>query len=218
MSKIQSTDSPEKWEKLSSEEVARARVFSLRVARMRRPITVAQKAAGETEKKEDDYYTIESPDWSNIIAFTEELEVVLVEQFRHGVEEITLEVPGGILDPEENPEEAVIRELREETGFSVQQVKSLGWVHPNPALMANKCHLFIGTGARLTTATDMDEDEDIRVRLEPLEQVVKCIQDQTFTHALMIAGFFRLFASEEISSECFSDEQLAHVRSIFKHL
>lgn len=184
-----------KWEKLSTSEVAKARVFSLHVARMRRPITERQEALGETEEKEDDYYTIKSPDWSNIIALTEDKQVVLIEQFRHGVEDITLEIPGGILDPNENPEEAVVRELREETGYSVKEVHSLGWVHPNPAMMANKCHLYFGTGARLTSDTDMDEDEDIRVRLASLEQVVEFIKDSSFTHALMIAGFFRLLSS-----------------------
>ena len=175
-----------KWTTLSTELVAKARVFSLMVSRMRSP----------DGGVEDDYYTIDCPDWNNVIALTSDNQVVMIEQYRHGVDEISLEIPGGIIDPDESPEIGAIRELAEETGYTAKEVHSLGWVHPNPAIQPNKCHLFLATGAELTQTTNLDHDEDIEVRLVPLEDIPKLVFAGKFTHSMMVAAFFKYFNSE----------------------
>ena len=93
---------------------------------------------------EDDFYYINSVDWVNVIALTKDSEVVMVEQYRVGVDLITLELPGGILDSKnEDPKQAAQRELLEETGFSGTDFQDLGWVHSNPAMINNRSHSFL---------------------------------------------------------------------------
>ena len=165
------------WKRLDTRLVAKARVFSLNVSRMQSP----------DGSYEDDYYNLDCPDWSNIIALTPDNKLVLVEQYRHGIDEISLEIPGGIIDPNEDPQSGTVRELAEETGYTVDSVHSLGWVHPNPAIQANKCHLYFGAGAKLTQELNLDIDEDIAVRLVPVEEIVELIIQRKFTHSLMLS-------------------------------
>lgn len=174
------------WTKLDTRLVAKARVFDMNVSRMRSP----------DGSYEDDYYSLDCPDWSNIIALTADKQVVLIEQYRHGIDDISLEIPGGIIDPNEDPEAGTVRELAEETGYTVKKVHSLGWVHPNPAIQANKCHLFYGVGAELTKERNLDIDEDIAVKLVSLDEVLTAIMEERFSHSLMIAAFLKLFCSD----------------------
>src|SRR6185503_4827087 len=92
--------------------------------------------------------TIELWDWSVVAAVTDQDEWVMVEQHRHGVNALTLEPAGGIIDTGESPEEAAIRELVEETGYGGGKLVALGWVHPNPALSSNRAFLFLARGVR----------------------------------------------------------------------
>ena len=84
------------------------------------------------------FYVVEAPDWINVIPLTPDNEVLLLRQFRFGVDDFTLEIPGGICDPGEPPLEAAGRELREETGHAAGEIVELGWVHPNPAIQNNR--------------------------------------------------------------------------------
>ncbi|MEX2396697.1 MAG: NUDIX hydrolase, partial [Balneolales bacterium] len=91
-----------------------------------------------------DFFVIEAPDWINVVAMTSDDHVVLVEQYRHGTEEATLEIPGGVIDEtDDSPLQAAKRELSEETGFTSPKWTPLGSVSANPAIMNNRCHLFL---------------------------------------------------------------------------
>ena len=79
------------------------------------------------------------PDWINVIPLTDDGQVVMVRQYRFGIEGFTLEIPGGMCDPGEPPLEAARREMREETGYAPSEMIELGWVHPNPPLQNNRC-------------------------------------------------------------------------------
>src|SRR6476469_5123856 len=86
---------------------------------------------------------LDVPDWCNIIPVRKDGRIVMVRQFRFGAWQPSLEIPGGIVDPGEDPQTAAVRELAEETGYRPARVIALGHVHPNPALQPNRCHSFL---------------------------------------------------------------------------
>ncbi len=92
----------------------------------------------------------------NVIALTDREDVVLIRQYRHGIGEVTLEIPGGLMDADE-PLAAAKRELLEETGYRAEEWIDLGYVHPNPAIQNNRCYTFLALGAKLAGAQSLDE-------------------------------------------------------------
>ena len=107
---------PKPWDIVSSERRDRLRIFGLRV----------DCAVSPRTGKAHDFYVLESGSWVNVIPLTPAQEVVLIRQHRHGIREVTLEIPGGIVEPGDSPQEAARRELREETGLAVGRAEPLG--------------------------------------------------------------------------------------------
>ncbi len=131
-------------------------------------------------------------DWVNVVALTPQREVVLIEQYRHGIEEITLEIPGGMIDRDEQPSRAGERELREETGYVGDSVTVIGTAHPNPAFQSNHVHTVLVTNARKVAETQFDHGEDIAVHLVPLSEVRGLIRERRITHSLVLLAFYWL--------------------------
>ncbi len=136
------------------------------------------------------FFVIESSDWVNVIPLTPEGKLVLVEQYRHGTEEISLEIPGGLIDPGETPAEAARREMHEETGYDTNDIVYLGTVAPNPALQNNRCHSYLARNVVPTAAQHLDPTEDIAVRLVDPADVPGLIAEGTISHALVVAAFY----------------------------
>src|SRR5581483_3334777 len=141
------------------------------------------------------FYILHPPDWVNVIAITSAGEIVLTEEFRHGTERVELEIPSGIIESGEPPRDAAVRELREETGYeptSATEIRELGTVSPNTALMSNTSYTFLITNVRRSATPSFDEMENIAVRLIPRSEVETLIRSGAIRHALILAAFYWL--------------------------
>lgn len=168
------------WERTESEIVADCRVFRVRRDLNRNP-------RGRTVH---DFYVLEAPDWVNIIPLTARQEVVMIEQYRHGVDAVTLEIPGGIVDPGETPGEAGLREMFEETGYQADEAFYLGRTHPNPAIQSNWVHTYLAPNAvHVGQPEAHDSTEHTLVKLVPLAEVPQLIAAGAITHSLVVVGF-----------------------------
>lgn len=167
-----------KWQLIDSKTDRDYRVFKVNTLQALSPRT---NAVGE-------FYTIETRDWVNIIPLTEKQEVVMIKQFRHGSGEITLEIPGGLVDDEHHME-AALRELSEETGYAGKDAIYLGATNPNPAIFNNLCHTYLVRDVEKTREKNLDPDEDIEVTLVPLSEIPVLIAKGIINHALVIVAF-----------------------------
>ncbi|HQP55774.1 MAG TPA: NUDIX hydrolase [Syntrophorhabdus sp.] len=146
-------------------------------------------------KKAGRFYVIDTNDWVNIIPITEDGQVVMIQQYRHGSKNITLEIPGGLVD-DESPENAALRELLEETGYQGDNVTYLGATNPNPAIFNNLCHTFLVRNVKKVSETNLDDNEDIEVTLKPIEEIPSLIADGSINHALVIIAFHFYFSRQ----------------------
>jgi 8-oxo-dGTP pyrophosphatase MutT (NUDIX family) len=139
-------------------------------------------------------YVFEFDSWANVVALTKNNEVVLVKQYRHGVQEVLLELPGGVVDDGENPLEGAKRELMEETGYSAGNIIEVGRLYPNPAIQHNTLFCYLATDVELAGAQHLDEAEEIEVQLIPLDELVEMATQGKFLHALNVAVLFQALA------------------------
>jgi ADP-ribose pyrophosphatase len=170
------------WRRERSEQIADCRVF-----KVRRDISADPRGRGE-----HDFYVIEAPDWINVIPVTGSGEVVFVELYRHGSGEVSLEIPGGMVDPGEEPHETAARELLEETGYEAREVVLLGRTRPNPAIQDNWLHTFLARDVEHRREPSDAGTEQTRVRLVPLEQIPALVAGGEITHSLVVVGFHLL--------------------------
>jgi len=154
-------DHPRPWERLSSRDVAEYESFRVREDRSRSP------KDGEVST----FHVALSPGGVAVVAVTDDGRLLMVEQFRHGTRELSLEIPSGLVDDGEGPEEAARRELREETGYEGGEPRVLGRFRLNPSWQTSTVHAVLVRGVRRVGEKDEDENEDLRVRLLPAAEV-----------------------------------------------
>ena len=144
-------------------------------------------------------YTIDMGDWVNVLALTGEGEderVVFVRQHRFGTEQQSLEIPGGLVDPGEEPLRAAQRELEEETGYTARAWSALSWTHPNPALQSNKLFMYVARGAEKTAEAQLDPLEDCVVELVKLRDLPALLARGEIRHALVLVAIYEFLLAE----------------------
>lgn len=145
----------------------------------------------ESETTEGDFYILDAPEWINVIALTPGEEIVLVEQYRFGIEEPILEIPGGMADAGEEMIGAARRELLEETGYRSDKWSGLGRASANPAIMNNYTHIFLAEDCIYEGADNPDEYERINVHIVPLRKFLELVKDGTVHHSIVLAAVAR---------------------------
>ena len=166
------------WITLSTETLGAYPIFELSRSLQRSPLS----------GREHSFFRLDCPDWVNVIAVTDDGRMVLVEQYRHGTDDMTIEIPGGAVDPGEDPAVSAARELEEETGYLASELIEIGTVEPNPAFLSNRCWTYLALGCRADGETHFDPSEEIEVSLAPLKDFARLIDDGTITHSLVIAA------------------------------
>jgi len=179
----------EKWRKITSKYLVKEKWATLRV-------DTCELQGGAIK---DDYYVLEYPNWVNAIALTEEGKVILVRQYRHAADIISLEIPGGVIDGDEDSEFAIKRELLEETGYSFKTCKFIAELYPNPATSTNKTFTYILTGGIKTHEQHLDEHEILSVEEYTVEEVKQLIKDNRIAQALHVAAL--LYGLAELEEE-----------------
>jgi len=138
-------------------------------------------------------HVVETPDWVDVIALTGELNVVLVEQYRHGVRQTRTEFPAGTVEVGEEPLAAIRRELLEETGYASDDWHLLGSAPVNPLLQNNRIHCFLALNARLIARQTLDEGELIYTRELPMAEFIDRVESGAIElSALQLADLWLL--------------------------
>lgn len=165
------------WKILSSAYLYKAPWFTIRKDRCETP----------TGKIVDPYYVYEFPEWVSALAITKEGRVVMVRQYRHGIAETILEVPGGCVDDTDASYQAAIeRELLEETGYRFERYTYLGKVSPNPSTNNNWMHMYLATGGVKVAEQQLDQNEEIEVELLSIEALRALVDENRIAQALHV--------------------------------
>jgi len=166
------------WELLRTETGPNIKLFQVRYDWMRNPRNGA----------EEKMVVLQGPDASNTVAITANSEIVLVRQYRFGTKEYTLELPGGLMEPNESPQENAARELAEETGYTGADWTFLGKVPANPVFQDHYIHHWLLNNARVTEAIRLDTGEAVEIMLMPIEEAKSAFLNGFFTHPHTISA------------------------------
>lgn len=152
-----------------------------------------QLAAGEDRRQA---LVLESQPWVNVIPLLPDGRVLLVRQWRFGIEAPTLEIPGGVLDPGEDDHTGAARELLEETGYRAHQWRRLGEVHANPAILNNRVSTWLATDLEQMGEPEGDGEEELELTSAPLAEIPGLIARGEISHSLVVAAFYLLGIAE----------------------
>lgn len=170
-----------KWKVLHSNYIFKTSWLTVRKDHIRQPTGVEL----------DDFYIIESRDWVNVLAITDDEMYIIEEQYRHGIRQVCTELCAGNVEEGETPLQAAQRELLEETGYSGGKWSLLGKFCPNSSGMTNYCHCFLAKGVKKEKEKSLDKSEDINVRLISEDELFQLLSSDCFVEGIMAAPIWK---------------------------
>ena len=142
-----------------------------------------------------EFHVIEYPDWALTIPLTRDGRIVMVEQYRYGIDEVGLEFPAGAMSDGEDPEAAARREMLEETGYDAEEWISIGTCAPEPSKHTNTAHLYLARGSHNVAEPDLDTTENITVHEIDIDRVLHLVKAGKLNHGIHLTALF--WAMEE---------------------
>ena len=138
----------------------------------------------------EEYFVLEYPDWANAVAITEDNKVLMVRQYRHAAGIVSLEIPGGVVEVNEKPEEGMRRELLEETGYKFDSVELICTVYANPSTGNNKTFCYLATGGVKVQEQELDDQEELVIEEYTIDEVKQLLADNKIAQALHCTALF----------------------------
>jgi 8-oxo-dGTP pyrophosphatase MutT (NUDIX family) len=178
-----------KWKILSSEYLFHDLWFKVRKDRCQTPDGTIV----------DPYYVYEFPTWVTAVALTEDGQVIMEHQYRHALGEVCIEIPGGCVDDTDaSLEDAISRELLEETGYTFTSYEYLGKISANPSTNSNLMHMFLAKGGKKITEQHLDANEEIRISLHSIDEVKEMLRKNEIIQAMHVTCL--MYALEKLKS------------------
>jgi len=168
------------WKKLSSHYIHKGPWATLRTDKCEMP----------NGHVVEDYYVLEYSNWVNAVAITDDNKILMVHQYRHAAEIVSLEIPGGVIDEGELPEQALRRELLEETGYQFDDFELLCTIYANPSTADNHTYCYLARGGKKVQEQSLDEQEEIIVETYTIPQVKELLAQNKIAQALHCTGLF----------------------------
>jgi 8-oxo-dGTP pyrophosphatase MutT (NUDIX family) len=137
------------------------------------------------------YFVLHEPEWVHILALNQAVEVLAVCQYRYAADAVCTELPGGVVERDEEPLFAAKRELLEETGYVASSWSYVGSLFANPARQTNRIHLFVAKDLAVSAAQNLDASEEITVKFLSAHAVQAAIDCGEFSQALHVASYYR---------------------------
>ncbi len=169
-----------RWKKISSHYLHKGPWATLRSDRCEMP----------DGRIVEDYYVLEYPNWVNAVAITDDNKILMVQQYRHAAEIVSIELPGGVIEEGESPEAGLKREVLEETGYQFDDIELICTVYANPSTANNHTYCYLAKGGIKVQEQALDEHEEIVVEEYTIAQVKQLLADNKIAQSLHCTGLF----------------------------
>ncbi|MFH1052980.1 MAG: NUDIX hydrolase [Candidatus Woesearchaeota archaeon] len=169
-----------RWKVLESEYLVQNKWVNVKREKIRLP----------NNKIIKDYYLLERPDSVIVFCLTKQNKILILKQYKHGAQEEIQEIPAGMMDDRESPEDAARREVLEETGYKVENLEKIGTIFLDPTATRSTCHIYFATGAEKVGSQKLDATEDITVMEMTKEEVLGNLKNSTINSGVVPGAIF----------------------------